>query len=42
MQNWYKNIFVDATVPFELPYMQILTVLSNRDYTVFDPELLAS
>ncbi len=31
MQNWYKNVFVDATVPFQLPYMQIWTALSNRD-----------
>ncbi len=30
MQNWYKNAFVDATMLFELPYMQIWTVLSNR------------
>ncbi len=42
MQNWYKNMFVDATVPFQLPYMQIWTDLSNRDYTWFEPELLAS
>ncbi len=42
MQNWYKNVFVDATVPFQLPYMQILTDLTNRDYTKFEPELLAS
>ncbi len=35
MQNWYKNVFVDATVPFQLPYMQIGTALSNRDYTGF-------
>ncbi len=33
MQNWYKNVFVDATLPFQLPYMQIWTALSNRDYT---------
>ncbi len=25
MQNWYKNAFVDATMLFELPYMQIWT-----------------
>ncbi len=31
MQNWYKNIFVDATVPFQLPYMQIWTALSNQN-----------
>ncbi len=37
-----KNLFVDATVPFQLLYMQIWTVLSNRDYTGFEPELLAS
>ncbi len=42
MQNWYKNVFVDATMLFELPYMQIWTVLSNRSYTGFEPELLAS
>ncbi len=41
MQNWYKNEFVDTTVPFQLPYMQILTALSNRDYTGFEQELLA-
>ncbi len=42
MQNWYKNAFVDATMLFELPYMQIWTVLSNRSYAGFEPELLAS
>ncbi len=42
MQNWYKNIFVDATVPFQLPYMQIWTALSNRDYMGFVLELLTS
>ncbi len=21
MQNWYKNVFVDATVQFQLPYI---------------------
>ncbi len=42
MQNWYKNLFVDATVPYKRPYMQIWTALSNRDYTGFEPELLAS
>ncbi len=42
MQNWYKNAFVDATVLFELPYMQIWTVLSNRSYTGFKQELLNS
>ncbi len=26
MQNWYKNVFVDATVLFELSYMQIWTI----------------
>ncbi len=26
MQNWYKNVFVDATVPFQLAFMQIWTV----------------
>ncbi len=42
MQNWYKNLFVDATVPYKFPYMQIWTALPNRDYTGFEPELLAS
>ncbi len=42
MQNWYKNVFVDATVPFELSYMQIWIILSNRSYTGFEPELLTS
>ncbi len=42
MQNWYKNVIVDATVPFLLSYMPILTALSNRDYTGFEPELLIS
>ncbi len=37
-----QNIFVDATVLFELPYMQIWTVLSNRGYTGFEPEFLTS
>ncbi len=37
-----ENVFVDATVPFELPYMQFWTALSNRSYTGFEPELLAS
>ncbi len=40
MQNWYKNEFVNATMLFELPYMQIWTVLSNRSYSGFEPELL--
>ncbi len=40
MQNWYRNVFVDATVPFELRYIQIWTASSNRDYTGFDPEIL--
>ncbi len=31
-----KNAFVDATVEFELPYMQIWSVLSNCSYTGFD------
>ncbi len=35
MQNWYKNVFVDATVSFQLLYMEIWTALSNRDYTGF-------
>ncbi len=42
MQNWYKIEFFDATVPFELPYMQIWTALSNRSYTGFELELLTS
>ncbi len=40
--NWYKNVFVDATMLFELPYMQIRTVMSNRSYTGLEPELLTS
>ncbi len=35
MQNWYEKVFIDATMLFELPYMQIWTALSNRDYTGF-------
>ncbi len=42
MQNWYKNVFVDATMLFELTYMQIWTVLSNRSYTEFELKLLTS
>ncbi len=42
MQNWYKNAFVDATMLFELPYMQIWTVLSNHSYTGFELELFTS
>ncbi len=42
MQNWYENVFVDATMLFKLPYMQIWTALSNRDNTGFEPELLVS
>ncbi len=37
-----KTHFFDATVLFELPYMQIWAVLSNRSYTGFEPELLTS
>ncbi len=37
-----KNVFVYATVSFQFPYMQIWTVLLNRDYTGFESELLAS
>ncbi len=33
MQNWYKNVFIDVTVLFELLYMQIWTALLKRDYT---------
>ncbi len=42
MQNRYKNLFVDATMFLELPYMQIWTALLNHSYTGFDPEVLAS
>ncbi len=42
MQNWYKNVFADTTVSFQRPFMQIWTALSNRSYTGFEPELLAS
>ncbi len=28
-----QNAFIDATMLFELPYMQIWTVLLNRRYT---------
>ncbi len=43
MHNWYKNIFFDmATVPFQLPYMQIWTDSSNSIYTGLEPEFLAS
>ncbi len=42
MKTWFKNAFVDATMLFELPYMQIWTVLSNRSYMGFDPELPTS
>ncbi len=42
MQNWYKNVIIDATVLFELPYMQIWTALSNSVYTGFKTEFLAS
>ncbi len=41
-ENWYKNVFVDTTMPFQLPYMQIWTALLNRDYMGFEPKLLAS
>ncbi len=41
MQNWYNNVFVDAIVPFQLPYKLIWTALSNIGYTGFEPELLA-
>ncbi len=42
MQNLFKNVFVDATVPFQLSYMQIWTALSNRDHTGLEPELHVS
>ncbi len=42
MQNWCKNVFVDATTLFELSYMQIWTVLSIRSYMGFEPELRSS
>ncbi len=37
-----KNVFVDATMLFQLPHMQIWSALSNRDYMGFELELLAS
>ncbi len=37
-----KVAFVDATVLFELPYMQIWAGLLNRSYTGFEPKLLTS
>ncbi len=39
MQNWYKNVFVDATVLF---WTSLNAVLSNRSYMGFEPELLIS
>ncbi len=42
MQNRYKHVFVDATMLFELPYIQIWNALSNRSYTGFEPVLLTS
>ncbi len=42
MQNWYKKYIFNATVSFQLPYMQIWTALSNRDFMGFEQELLAS
>ncbi len=36
------NAFVDATVLFKLPYLHIWSVLSNRSYMGFEPELLNS
>ncbi len=41
IQILYKNVFVDATVPFQLSYMESWNALSNRDYTGFELELLA-
>ncbi len=41
MKNWYKNIFVDATVLFQLPYMQIWTALS-RDSNQSSPYFYVS
>ncbi len=35
-----KTYSFDATMLFKLPYIQIWTVLSNRDYTGFKQELL--
>ncbi len=31
MQNWYKNALFDASVLFELPYMQICRTVVTRD-----------
>ncbi len=42
MLNWYKSAFVDATVLFELAYMQICTVMSSGSYTGFESKLLIS
>ncbi len=42
MQNRYKHVFVDATMLFELPYIQIWNALSNRSYTGFEPVLVTS
>ncbi len=41
IQILYKNVFVDATVPFQLSYMESWNALSKRDYTGFELELLA-
>ncbi len=41
MQNLYKNVFVDATVPFQLSFTQIWTVFRTV-VTGFASELLAS
>ncbi len=42
MQNWYKNVFVDATVLFWTSLNADLNFLSNRSYMGFEPELLIS
>ncbi len=31
MQNWYKNVFVDATVPFQLPYLHLADAFIQSD-----------
>ncbi len=38
----FHNLSWITEVPFQFPYMQIWTALSNRDYTGFESELLAS
>ncbi len=31
MQNWYKYVFVDATVPFQLPYLHLADAFIQSD-----------